>query len=232
MNMIFSADDNWGIGKGNRLLYRIPPDMRNFKEKTTNGVVIMGRKTFESLPGGKPLTNRTNIVLTCHPESLSAAIRVERIFTQRGIPTHAACVDESMHDLAALDSPPAETGVLEQVMSGDMLLICTSQTDLFTTLRDIGSEPEKTWVIGGAEIIALLAPYCMEAFVTRIQAADREADCRAICLDTEIGWAKVETGKLQEWEGLRYRFDRYRNQNVKSVAIYQAAAPRSRSVSD
>ncbi|MCL2120827.1 MAG: dihydrofolate reductase [Clostridiales bacterium] len=195
MNMIFSADENWGIGKGNRLLYRIPPDMRRFKEKTTNGVVVMGRKTLESLPGGAPLANRTNIVLTRHPDGLCA-------------------------------------GVLEQVMSDDTLRICTSQEALFMTLREIGSEPERTWVIGGAEILALLAPYCQGAYVTRIEAADREADCHAIRLDTESGWELAETGELQEWEGLRYRFDRYRNQNVKSVAIYQAAAPRSRSVSD
>ena len=50
------------IGKENKLLWKIPEDMRRFKSLTTGHVVIMGRKTFESI--GKPLPNRTNIVLT------------------------------------------------------------------------------------------------------------------------------------------------------------------------
>lgn len=50
------------IGKDGRLLYRIKDDLRRFKELTTGHVVLMGRKTFESLPG--PLPNRKNVVLT------------------------------------------------------------------------------------------------------------------------------------------------------------------------
>ena len=48
----------------NKLLFRIPEDMAYFKKKTENNIVIMGRKTFESLPNKKPLSNRVNIVLT------------------------------------------------------------------------------------------------------------------------------------------------------------------------
>ena len=64
MKAILSADINWGIGRGNRLLARVPEDMKFFKSKTLGKVVIMGRKTFESLPNMQPLTNRINIVLT------------------------------------------------------------------------------------------------------------------------------------------------------------------------
>lgn len=64
MNLIFSADDNWGIGKDNKLLFRAKGDMRRFREMTTGKVVVMGRKTLESLPGSQPLPNRENIVLT------------------------------------------------------------------------------------------------------------------------------------------------------------------------
>ena len=64
MKAILSADINWGIGRDNRLLARVPEDMKLFKSKTLGKVVIMGRKTFESLPGMRPLTNRVNIVLT------------------------------------------------------------------------------------------------------------------------------------------------------------------------
>ena len=64
MNAIVAVDSNWGIGKDNKLLVSIPADMKMFREKTTGGVVIMGRKTLESFPGGLPLKNRVNIMLT------------------------------------------------------------------------------------------------------------------------------------------------------------------------
>lgn len=64
MNLIVNVDKNWAIGKGNKLLVSIPQDMKFFRETTTGKVVVMGRKTLESFPGGQPLKNRTNIVLT------------------------------------------------------------------------------------------------------------------------------------------------------------------------
>ena len=64
MKAIVAIDNNWGIGKNNDLLVSIPEDMKFFKETTMNKTVVMGRKTLESFPGGKPLKNRKNIVLT------------------------------------------------------------------------------------------------------------------------------------------------------------------------
>ncbi len=67
MILIAAVDRNWGIGKDNSLLFRIPADQRFFRETTTGKVVVMGRKTLESFPGGAPLKNRTNIVLSGNP---------------------------------------------------------------------------------------------------------------------------------------------------------------------
>lgn len=64
MNLIVAVDQNWGIGFQNKLLVSIPADMKFFRETTSGKVVVMGRKTLESFPGGQPLKNRTNIVLT------------------------------------------------------------------------------------------------------------------------------------------------------------------------
>lgn len=64
MKAILSADTNWGIGNKNKLLVSIPSDMKFFRATTTGNVVVMGRKTLESFPGGLPLKNRINIVLT------------------------------------------------------------------------------------------------------------------------------------------------------------------------
>lgn len=68
MKIIVAADNNWGIGKDNNLLTYIPNDLKYFKEKTLGKVVVMGRKTLESLPGQRPLPGRTNIVLSSDKE--------------------------------------------------------------------------------------------------------------------------------------------------------------------
>ena len=66
--MIVAVDKNWGIGKNNDLLVSIPADMKMFRTETSGKVVVMGRKTLESFPGGLPLKNRTNIVLSGNPD--------------------------------------------------------------------------------------------------------------------------------------------------------------------
>lgn len=64
MNMIAAVDKRWAIGKDGKLLVSIPEDMQLFRQETRGKVVIMGRKTLESLPAGEPLYERKNIVLT------------------------------------------------------------------------------------------------------------------------------------------------------------------------
>lgn len=63
MKAILHADKEWGIGKSNGLMFSIPADMKFFRETTTGNVVVMGSNTLKSFPGGRPLKNRTNIVL-------------------------------------------------------------------------------------------------------------------------------------------------------------------------
>lgn len=70
MNLIAAADANWGIGSGNKLLVSIPDDMKFFRETTMGKVVVMGRRTFESFPGGA-LKGRVNFVLS-HDGNYSA----------------------------------------------------------------------------------------------------------------------------------------------------------------
>ena len=66
MKAIVHVDKEWGIGKSNGLMFSIPADMKFFRETTTGNVVVMGSNTLKSFPNGKPLKNRTNIVL--YPE--------------------------------------------------------------------------------------------------------------------------------------------------------------------
>ena len=69
ISIIVAISEDWGIGKDNELLWRIPEDLKRFKRLTTGNVIIMGKKTWESLPV-KPLPDRTNIVLTDLPEEV------------------------------------------------------------------------------------------------------------------------------------------------------------------
>ena len=62
ISIIAAIGKNRELGKDNKLLWHIPEDFKRFKELTSNHVVIMGRKTFESI--GKPLPNRVNIIIT------------------------------------------------------------------------------------------------------------------------------------------------------------------------
>jgi dihydrofolate reductase len=81
MIAIFAADREWGIGKDGRLPWRLPGDLAYFRERTLGGVIVMGRRTFESIAvdtalpaaraidagltaAAKPLPGRTNVVLT------------------------------------------------------------------------------------------------------------------------------------------------------------------------
>ena len=68
MNAIVIVDQNWAIGHENDLLFSLPGDMKHFRTLTTGGTVIMGRKTLDCFPGGKPLPNRRNIVITRNEE--------------------------------------------------------------------------------------------------------------------------------------------------------------------
>ena len=64
MILLFAVDTNWNIGYKGALLVKISNDLKRFKKLTTGNIIIMGRKTFESLPGRKALPNRVNIVMT------------------------------------------------------------------------------------------------------------------------------------------------------------------------
>lgn len=64
MNCIVNVTQNWGIGFENQLLVSISADLKRFRQLTTGKTVILGRKTLATFPGGKPLKNRTNLLLS------------------------------------------------------------------------------------------------------------------------------------------------------------------------
>lgn len=84
MNAIVITDRRWAIGRDGELLFSLPTDMRHFRDRTMGGTVILGRRTLDSFPGGRPLPGRRNIVVT-HQADLS----------QEGMET-AASLDEAV----------------------------------------------------------------------------------------------------------------------------------------
>ena len=67
MNLIVAADKNWAIGLGGDQLCYIPADLKRFKALTTGHPVLLGRKTLATFPGGRPLKNRRNLILSTDP---------------------------------------------------------------------------------------------------------------------------------------------------------------------
>ena len=68
MELIVNVTADWGIGLGDRLLVAIRADLRHFREYTLGKTVILGRKTLQTFPGGRPLNGRRNLVLSGNPD--------------------------------------------------------------------------------------------------------------------------------------------------------------------
>lgn len=127
MKLIAAVSKNWGIGKDGALLFSIPSDMKFFRETTDGAAVIMGRKTLDSFPGGRPLKNRVNIVLThdygfsregvvvCHSEDevLKKAEEYENVFVIGG---------EEIYSLFLEDCDTAYITKVEEYAEADKFL--------------------------------------------------------------------------------------------------------------
>lgn len=75
--LIYAVDENGLMGKDGKLPWHLPADVKHFKETTTGHLVIMGRKTYESI--GKPLLNRTNIVISRSISTIPGCIVVHSV---------------------------------------------------------------------------------------------------------------------------------------------------------
>lgn len=78
MELIVNVTEDWGIGFGDRLLVRISADLRRFRALTEGKTVILGRKTLETFPGGRPLKNRRNLIFSANPAFRAEGAEVVR----------------------------------------------------------------------------------------------------------------------------------------------------------
>lgn len=79
MDIVVAVYEDWGIGRDGTQPVVIPEDRRHFRQVTGSGAVIVGRKTLEDFPGGRPLKGRVNIVLTKQNLQIEDAIVVHSI---------------------------------------------------------------------------------------------------------------------------------------------------------
>ena len=93
ISAIVAVDNNWGIGYNGDLLEHIPEDLKYFKELTTGHIVVMGRKTWDSLPQ-KPLKDRLNIVISSQPKEVLGDLSIRISLEEAKIRLALSSADE------------------------------------------------------------------------------------------------------------------------------------------
>jgi dihydrofolate reductase len=151
MLAIAAMSRNRAIGKGGRIPWRIPEELKWFRRMTLGCVVVMGRRTFESLPG--PLDRRVNVVLTRDPRRLLEDESLRERYGDavvRSSPYRAAEVAQ----LCLPDRPHPAVGLARDV--------------------DGLAEPDvKTWLCGGARVYERFLDRCSELYLSVV---DREVE--------------------------------------------------------
>ena len=97
MFAVVNADLRWGIGMENQLLVAIRADLQRFRRLTEGKTVILGRKTLETFPGGRPLKNRRNLIL-----SRDASFCVAGAEVYPDLPSLLAALPEEAEDVAVI----------------------------------------------------------------------------------------------------------------------------------
>ena len=117
VKILVACDENRVIGKNNELIWHLPADLKRFKELTTGNVIIMGRKTYESI--GRPLPNRINIVITRNTD-----YKQEGIFVVHSL-EEAILKGKSLHrgDIYIVGGAEIYQQALEYVEEIDLTLI-------------------------------------------------------------------------------------------------------------
>lgn len=129
MHLIAAVDRNWAIGKDGRLLVRIPLDQKFFLEETKGKLLLMGRRTFEGLPGGRPLPGRRHLVLSADPAFFPEGAELcrspeEALERLRGVPDEGIflCGGEAVYRLFLPYCRSADVTRIDYSYDGDRFL--------------------------------------------------------------------------------------------------------------
>jgi dihydrofolate reductase len=153
MFAIAAMSKNRVIGNGDTIPWRIPDEFRWFRRKTLGSVIIMGRRTFETLP--KPLDGRLNVVLTRHPARLLADPKFQERF-KHALVGPAAHRHRAVEQLDFPKIPNAQVSLVRGIAS-----------------LDRAGLTEHAWLCGGAQLYEQFLPRCSDLYLSVI---DREVE--------------------------------------------------------
>jgi dihydrofolate reductase len=183
---IAAMSENRVIGDGNRIPWHLPGDFQWFKKVTSGNVVVMGRKTFESL--GKPLPNRLNVILTRHPKLMR--LNHPELFGASTLGVRARRLKQGFQLPLLKNSPGTEVRLQRNLLKLDPE---EYSTDVF--------------ICGGAQIYEQALPLCSDLYLTRVK---RICEGDAYFPPFEDLFTKV--GVLQE--APEYTIEHYRHRNL------------------
>lgn len=171
---IWAQDAQGIIGDGRRMLWRVPADFRHFKETTWGCPVVMGRKSWEALPGALP--GRQNLVITRKPGYVApGAIVVGSLEEALQVATSFTSADGASNSptSTALDSP-ANASV---DASSDTSLDASSSASLAapSSASQGTSAAPHIWIVGGAQVYAQALPLVDELVITYLDLDVRDS---------------------------------------------------------
>jgi dihydrofolate reductase len=188
VSLIWAQSASGVIGRAGDIPWRLPEDMSRFKALTMGHTVVMGRRTWESLPARfRPLPGRRNVVLTRQADYVAAGAEVVT----------------SLNVALRPRGSSADVALRPRGSSADVALRPRGSS------ADVASADDNVWVIGGAEIYALALPYAVRCEVTEVDLDMPRQDDDAVAPVLDDGW--IVCGK--DWQvsdsGVRYRFSSY-----------------------
>jgi dihydrofolate reductase len=175
------------IGRDNQIPWHLPEDFKWFKKLTTGHFVLMGRKTFESL--GRPLPNRTNIVVTRPPRRLKHSPQFADTFGSARVGKWQARLGQ-----------PYQLG-FERFTERDLWLVRDPRK--LAAAFEKARPSRELFVIGGAQIYSLLLDRCTDLYLTVVQ---REVEGDAHFPEFEDRWQFLDVPlRTSDFEVRHYR---------------------------
>lgn len=202
LGMIVGIDLNKAIGHNGQLLYSVKEDLKHFKKLTEHRTIIMGRKTFFSLPKGKPLPNRQHLILS------KSAYEVEEGYSD--VCKSFYSKDEVLFFLEKNNS--SNKNISNENDKNNSLINLTEDIFDINSILNLDA-----YIIGGAEIYKLFLNDVdvleITEFITEAEQADTyfpefQNDFIEICA-TKISEASAFNHITQAEENIKYQFKRY-----------------------
>ena len=217
ISIIAAVAENMVIGENGGLPWRIPEDLRFFKELTLGGAVIMGRKTHDSI--GKPLPGRVNIVVTrkSHIPGCKTADSLESAVQFAHEVTHHI-IDDFKHYLAHVTKRKAAEETMEefarQLREGDVPGFMKKLDEAVERIADDIYEEQKSqlpggiYIIGGGEIYQRAMSLVERLYITEVHSTPNGDVFFPDIKQSE--WEETKRKKHTSSSGQNYSLVRYR----------------------